>query len=70
MSLATHLTDALSGSYNIEMNDTGSQTEHKIEFFADGIAPYSTYANAISINEVDPQNSTIVYNTVYNRPFD
>ncbi|KAH7009629.1 hypothetical protein EDB80DRAFT_573666 [Ilyonectria destructans] len=69
MSLATHLADALSGSHSTEMDFTSSQNERKLGFFPGRPAPYSTYTNPLYINESDPQNSTIIYNTIYNRPF-
>lgn len=69
MSLATHLADALSGSHSTEMDFTSSQNERKLGFFPGRLAPYSTYTNALYINKSDPQNSTIIYNTIYNRPF-
>ncbi|KAH8686234.1 hypothetical protein BGZ61DRAFT_354905 [Ilyonectria robusta] len=31
--------------------------------------PYSAYTEAVHINEKDPQNYTIIHNTVYNKPF-
>ncbi|KAH6972833.1 hypothetical protein BKA56DRAFT_492314 [Ilyonectria sp. MPI-CAGE-AT-0026] len=69
MSLATHLADALSGSYHMEMDSTHGQYERKYWFFRDRFSPYTSHTEAVHINEKDPQNSTIVHNTVYSRSF-